>query len=424
MDPHMLSSPVIVPETLEIKTEKEESDTGELLTTINSNIIMLTVDDILNERKNWSSDISQNCLTPQSPDPTKANDSCDTVDTSKDPLQEDDEFTELVQHTAQTESEYILNERKNWSSDISRNCLTPQSPDPTKANDSCDTVDTSKDPLQEDDEFTELVQHTAQTESECGSSTVNEEFRENSGDQLYICCDCGKSFTRHWVLLVHRRIHTGEKPFVCTVCGKGFTRKHNLNTHQLVHTGEKSFACSECEKKFRYKGDLNRHQRMHMGEKPFPCSKCGKKFNHKRNLLTHFKIHTGEMPFTCTECGKSYSHKVSLQCHQRIHTGENPFACPECGKQFCAKGNLLRHQRIHTGEKPFTCSKCGKNFSQKGSLVSHQRVHTDKKARVPSKAANPLRPAGRAAERPRTTRPLSELSLPPLPPSGRADYVL
>ncbi|XP_061100334.1 zinc finger protein 135-like isoform X2 [Conger conger] len=124
------------------------------------------------------------------------------------------------------------------------------------------------------------------------------------------------------------RMGTGERLFICTYCGKTFSRPRNLETHLRVHTGEK----------------------------PFSCTQCGKSFSQLCSLKTHLSVHTGERPFRCAQCGKRFAQPGYLKRHQTVHTGEKPFRCTQCEKSFSFLSNLIRHQGLHAGGKPFTGS--------------------------------------------------------------------
>ncbi|PIO13783.1 hypothetical protein AB205_0039700 [Aquarana catesbeiana] len=172
------------------------------------------------------------------------------------------------------------------------------------------------------------------------------------------CSECGKLFTKKWLLVRHKKIHTGERPYSCSECGKCFIHNGNLLTHWKIHTGERPYSCSECGKCFSQKGNLLRHQKYHhMDVIPFSCSECGKCFIEKGKLIRHQRTHTSECPYSCSECGKCFLYNSNLLIHQRIHTGECPYSCSECGKRFVLKWQLLKHQNIHTVRKMFRLQK-------------------------------------------------------------------
>ena len=50
-------------------------------------------------------------------------------------------------------------------------------------------------------------------------------------NKMYVCIECGQSFSFPSALKVHHRIHAGVKPHVCSECGKSFTQKNNLYRH-------------------------------------------------------------------------------------------------------------------------------------------------------------------------------------------------
>ncbi|XP_039528988.1 gastrula zinc finger protein XlCGF49.1-like [Pimephales promelas] len=136
-----------------------------------------------------------------------------------------------------------------------------------------------------------------------------------------------------------------KRLFVCSECGNTFTRKENLKNHMIIHTGLKPFSCSQCGKSFKYKNCLNVHLITHMSKKPFSCSQCGNTFTSRESCKTHMRLHTGKKPFSCSQCGKSFTFKQGLNSHMRNHSEEMSYACHLCEKRFKWNTSLKAHLR-------------------------------------------------------------------------------
>ncbi|NXD60000.1 ZN787 protein, partial [Corvus moneduloides] len=60
-------------------------------------------------------------------------------------------------------------------------------------------------------------------------------------------------------LIQHQRIHSGE-------CEKSFSQSSHLICLQVIHTGEQPYICMECGKIFGWRSTLINHCKIHTGE--------------------------------------------------------------------------------------------------------------------------------------------------------------
>uniref|UniRef100_H0XIS1 Zinc finger protein 445 n=1 Tax=Otolemur garnettii TaxID=30611 RepID=H0XIS1_OTOGA len=226
-------------------------------------------------------------------------------------------------------------------------------------------------------------------------------LRDQSGEKLFDCSQCRKSFHCKSYVLEHQRIHTQEKPYKCTKCRKTFRWRSNFTRHMRLHQEEKFHKQEKCQE------DLRQPQGAPTVDQTFLCQECGKTFTRKKTLHDHQRIHTGEKPYQCGECGKEFTYRSAFIVHKKrhalkrkpesepsrnqdrafpvpqiSHTREEPYKCGQCDRAFRNPSFLLLHQRVHTGEKPYKCRECGKAFRWSSNLYRHQRLHSFQKQYV------------------------------------------
>uniref|UniRef100_A0A8D0KQ41 Zinc finger and BTB domain containing 6 n=1 Tax=Strix occidentalis caurina TaxID=311401 RepID=A0A8D0KQ41_STROC len=106
----------------------------------------------------------------------------------------------------------------------------------------------------------------------------------------------------------------------CPKCPRGFLHLENYLRHLKMH---KLFLCLQCGKTFTQKKNLNRHIRGHMGIRPFQCMVCLKTFTAKSTLQDHLNIHSGDRPYKCHCCDMDFKHKSALKKHLTSVHGRN-----------------------------------------------------------------------------------------------------
>lgn len=142
---------------------------------------------------------------------------------------------------------------------------------------------------------------------------------------------------------VHDETYTGEALFRCNLCAKTFKTYSSRKNHDKIHTGKGLHSCDYCEKKFTKRANKTRHQRIHTGERPFKCSVCEMTFIEATKLRRHSAVHSEIRNYPCSMCDKSFKHMSSRKLHMEVHVGEMTWQCDYCKKFFKRKEVLRRH---------------------------------------------------------------------------------
>ncbi|KAK1795380.1 hypothetical protein P4O66_010557, partial [Electrophorus voltai] len=226
------------------------------------------------------------------------------------------------------------------------------------------------------------------------------------------CPHCGLGFTRRGLLREHVFQHTGEKLFGCHVCHKSFPSPASLLRHGLTHGGSRAFSCPICARAFYQATSLKRHMLTHEEGTPdrrggargkgrgrslgdgrlHVCPDCPASFKLDSQLQTHRLLHTSH-PFPCNTCGQAFKRRKELDLHSLIHQDKEPKSCPKCGSQFLNQAVLDLHLQRCTGEPPpqrrrykghgrgrvggqLECDMCGHRCVTQDGLDLHRLSHT------------------------------------------------
>lgn len=151
--------------------------------------------------------------------------------------------------------------------------------------------------------------------------------RVHTGQQPFKCTHCPRTFSAHTTMKHHIMLHENDLPFLCTTCGKGFVSVTRLNCHvREKHPSSDSenpkdrYPCLECGKRFSKNYILKNHNVRHhnTGEAVIlSCDICQRAFMSRKCLVQHMKIHSGKKPYKCRYCGMAFAQSAGKRGHER-----------------------------------------------------------------------------------------------------------
>ncbi|OCT75333.1 zinc finger protein 90 isoform X2 [Xenopus laevis] len=138
-------------------------------------------------------------------------------------------------------------------------------------------------------------------------------YKSNS-KKPYSCIDCGKSYRKHSLLIVHQRSHFKGQAYKCEYCEKSFLKPSHLQRHLKTH---QKYKCPECEECFRNLTLFYKHVKSQHKGRGYRCHTCQEVFQFRADVIKHQGSH--KTVHQCEQCMAVYTRLGFLQKHMSSH---------------------------------------------------------------------------------------------------------
>ncbi|XP_063308965.1 zinc finger protein 25-like [Pelobates fuscus] len=162
-------------------------------------------------------------------------------------------------------------------------------------------------------------------------------------NKIFRCKTCNNVYRHESSMIRHRLSHTTI--YVCQECGKTFTKFLHIYIHRIEHKNRKSFNCSICRKGFSFRSLLRLHQNTHTSQ----TSSQGSAYNAK--LVVPSNVSWLGNYYRCSYCVLGFNVPHSLLLHQKLHNDRPSNKRP----------NRFSLDSRNSSDKTSPVSKCSRN---------------------------------------------------------------
>ncbi|XP_017033516.1 transcription factor grauzone [Drosophila kikkawai] len=148
----------------------------------------------------------------------------------------------------------------------------------------------------------------------CGSwhknkHSLKKHVRRHNGSAA--TCDlCGKVSPNRSAMLSHQRyVHLTDRKHECSVCGKAFKKAITLKEHMTMHTGEVLYKCPHCPKTFNSNANQHTHRRKCH---PKEFEEARKARSEKRKAIEEEEGEATTHILTISADGEEATHRILL----------------------------------------------------------------------------------------------------------------